>query len=72
MIVYTNQEKINSVGYGEEAVNKYSEFQTSQFDEKVPNQIEARVQFSEFHDDSGFFQYGQAADTYDAAQIEVS
>ena len=43
MLLYLNQERINPLNFGDETIERFSEIQSIQFDEKNPNWIEARV-----------------------------
>ena len=70
LIVYFNNERINSIGYGDEIIERYSELKNTQFDEYKPGWIRSRISLNEFEDESDYLQFGEE-DSYEAIQIEM-
>ena len=59
LIVYLNQERINSIEYGDEIIERYSEIKNTQFDEYTPGWIRSQIHLNEFSDESDYFQFGE-------------
>ena len=54
-----NTERINADKFGQEAISRFSQIKTMQFNERDPNWVKLNTLVNQFYDESSFFQYGQ-------------
>ena len=57
-VLYTNKERFNPEGYGEEAIEQYSTIINKQFDENIPSWHSNDLQIVELEDETTFLQLG--------------
>ena len=53
-----NTERINADKFGEEAISRFSQIKTMQFNQNTPNWIKISGLVNQFYDEIDFFQYG--------------